>query len=566
MRRQRILFIIALMCALGMGRVHAQADCYISYGLVEDSKPNKLYLYFPTADDNTYPEFGLGGLVTSPAHRFDVAELTGFPTGVTTAQLRDGVTDVVRSTFCEFNVQVLQTTTAPPTTFARRNTVAIGTDAGGTCGGETWGLAQAVDAGDPTAVDFAREWAGSYNCATGAGGALNGTNSTLLRWARAIGGTASHEPGHNFGLSHAAGLVLAAGEDPLVHHIMAAGSNFSYTDRAGYRRHFSNNEMSILAANVGLSIQTMWNWDFTNPNAETAFRLRIDFLSTQPSIVLSWAYTGSLSPWTTPVVTGPSGTQVFKGTTYNRYRVEWSTGQTWSGGNPGEVLGGTNFHVGATFSAVNFSDPDAIIITDAELLDNTGTPLALRPRLPAFDAGTPDAADGNLNLRFFNVGNRPFIIRDVMVRELPRVLSLDAMVRGSPITDVRGERFDPWPRTARRLVKEATVRGRGGELKVPLARLTQGPHVRHVVTQRDCEVEDRVKGPDVRRCTPGVQTDLFPATAVYITATIVDPQARHWDRVRKEYVVGPVETHLFYQIAGRPRHGRRPPEQKQGGQ
>ncbi len=161
MRRQRILFIIALMCALGMGRVHAQADCYISYGLVEDSKPNKLYLYFPTADDNTYPEFGLGGLVTSPAHRFDVAELTGFPTGVTTAQLRDGVTDVVRSTFCEFNVQVLQTTTAPPTTFARRNTVAIGTDAGGTCGGETWGLAQAVDAGDPTAVDFAREWAGS---------------------------------------------------------------------------------------------------------------------------------------------------------------------------------------------------------------------------------------------------------------------------------------------------------------------------------------------------------------------------------------------------------------------
>lgn len=540
---------VALLSAIVASPAIAQ-DCPISYGLADNSKPNKLYVYYPTADDATYPSFGFGGLVTSPAHRFDVAELTGF-TG-TTAELRAAITEVVRVTYCEFNVQVIETTTAPPATFARRNTVAIGTDAAGACGSETWGLAQAVDVGDATAVDFSKVWAGSYNCATGAGGALNGTNSTTLRWARSIGGTASHEAGHNFGIAHADGLVLAAGEDPLVHHIMAAGANFSYNDRAGYRRHFSNNELSILANNVGLSIQTMWNWDFINPNAETAYRLRMTFLSTKPSIVLSWSYTGSLSPWTSPVVTGPIGTQVFRGTTYNQYQIEWSTGQTWSGGTPGQVPGGASFHVGATFSSVNFTDPDAIIITAAELLDNAGAALALRPRLPGFDSGTPDAADGTLNLRFFNFAARPLIIRNVVVRELPRVMSLEAMVRNGRIIDVRGERFDPWPASTRTAVKEANVRARGN-LKVPLARLDQKPRVRKVVTEKDCEAQDRVSGRDVARCNPGVSTDMFPATTVYVTATIVDPKARYWDRKIGRYVEGPLETHLYYQIAGRRR-------------
>jgi hypothetical protein len=51
-----------------------------------------------------------------------------------------------------------------------------------------------------------------------------------------------------------------------------------------------------LAANVGLSIQTMWNWDFKNPNAETASKLRMSFLSTQPSLTLFDAYSGADAP------------------------------------------------------------------------------------------------------------------------------------------------------------------------------------------------------------------------------------------------------------------------------
>lgn len=557
MRASQKLHLLALIAVAWAAPMGAQNPCPISYGSADDAKPNKLYLYFPTADDATYPEFGFAGITTSPAHRFDVAELPGF-TG-TVGELRDAVTNVVSVTYCEFNVQVRQTTTAPPTTFARRNTVAIGTDTQGTCAGSiTFGLAQAVDVGDPTAVDFARAWAGGYQlCAASAGGALNGANSTLERWARSIGGTAAHEAGHDYGLSHPDGLVLAPGEDALVHHLMAAGGTYSFTDRAGYRRHFSNNELSILAANVGLSIQTMWNWDLVNPDAATASRLRMSFLSTKPSLILSWSYTGNLSPWSTPTITGPSGTTTFKGTTYNRYQIEWATGQAWQGPTPGQVTGGARFHVGATFSSVDFaSTPDPIIITDIELLDAAGNPLALKPRALGFDSGTPDAMDGTLSVRFFNFAGAPLILRDVMVRELPRVMSLNAMIPRGRMVDVRGMPFQPWPEGTHRVTRQMTVKP-DGEVKIPIARLNQRPHVRHVVTQKDCDAADRQHGPDVAACHPGVSVDLFPATTVYITATVVDPRARIWNPKTRKYEVGPLESQLFYQIAGRPRNPKR---------
>jgi hypothetical protein len=506
----------------------------------------------PTADDNTFPDFGVGGLTTSPLHRFDAAELTSY-TG-TTADLRDAVWQVVRATYCEFNVQVLQTTTAPPTTFARRNTIGVGTDSAA----GTFGLAEAVDTNDATAVDSARVWAGTYQTSYGGtGGALTGANSTLQRWAFSIGGTAAHEAGHNYGISHADGLVLATGEDVVQHHIMASGSNYSGEDRAGYRRHFSNREYSLLAANVGLAIQTMWNWDLVNPNAQTGFRLRMDFLSTRPSIILSWSYSGNLSPWINPAVTGPSGTQVFKGTTYNRYRIEWSSGQAWSGGSAGQVPAGASFHVGATFSSVSFSVPDAIIITNVQLLDNGGTPLAQSPRLVAFDSGVADAARDSLDIRLFNVTRRPLIIRDLVVRELPRVMSLDAMVPGGRMVDLRGQAFQPWPESTRVLVKQSRALRPGETLRVSVARLSQRPHVRFGVNDRTCGNSDRLRGPDVRRCRPGVSMDLFPATTLFLTATIVDPSARFWDPRRKGYVQGELRSRIFYQIAGRRRAQRR---------
>lgn len=111
-----------------------------------------------------------------------------------------------------------------------------------------------------------------------------------------------------------------------------------------------------------------------------------------------------MSPWVNPTVSGPLGTATFKGQTYNRYRIDWSTPQAWSGGNPGEVPGGAPFHVGATFSGVDFNQPEAIIITRSQLLDAAGSPMTLQPRLAGYDAGTLDAADGRMDVAFTNLG------------------------------------------------------------------------------------------------------------------------------------------------------------------
>ena len=46
-----------------------------------------------------------------------------------------------------------------------------------------------------------------------------------------------------------------------------------------------------------------------------------------------------------------------------------------------------------------------------------------------FDAGTFDDDTGNLNVRFFNFSGRPLILRDVVIEDLPRVLSIKAMMR-----------------------------------------------------------------------------------------------------------------------------------------
>jgi hypothetical protein len=51
---------------------------------------------------------------------------------------------------------------------------------------------------------------------------------------------------------------------------------------------------------------------------------------------------------------------------------------------------------------------------------------------------------------------------------------------------------------------------------------------------------------------------------LYITATIVHPRAHYWDPKQKRYGDGPLESQLFYQIAGRPRRDvrRQPPERE----
>jgi hypothetical protein len=560
----RRFFSIALFTSLvavaGSEQASAQ-HCYTSYG---GTKPNKLYVYFPTVGDATYPEFGtaLGVPATSPAHSFNIADLTNYASiggTATAAALRDGIYQVVADTYCEFNVQVIQTATSPPTTAARRNTVAVTTDNASASG--LFGLAQSVDTGDPTAVDFAYVWGATYQGQYGgAGGALAGAKSTLDRWARALGGTTAHEAGHNYGLSHNDGLPVATGEDVLEHHIMASGSHYSGEDRAGFRRHFSDHEYAVLAANVGLSVQTIWNWDFVNPNAQAARKLRIDILATQASLTVSAPYNGNGSPWINPTVSASLGTQLFQGVTYNKFQVSWSTGHAWDGhavGGPGpatgvsgEAAGGASFHVGTGFSGVDYNLPNPIILTNVTLFDASNTALALHPRSVAFDVGAFDAADGTFAVQAMNVAGAPMRVDDVRVRLLPRLLAIDYMVPGAErLLDVRDQRFSALGEV--KPVRLGRTLGKGQTVVIPIARLADARHVVERVDAANCNPGDRLRGPDVASCKTGINVSLFPATTTYLTAAVTDPSARYWDFKIQKYVTGPLTSRVFLQFVGR---------------
>ncbi len=557
MSHTRILLLATCASALcAATAAMATPTCVdLGYGAVPGAKANKLYLYFPPADDATYPQFQVDSTTsTSPAHKFDIAELSSYTGNAT--DLKNAIFDVVSDDYCEFNVEVIQTTTKPTGGPARRNTVAIGTDTSKAADNSswTWGLAQAVDTGDGTAIDFAKVWAGTYQfSAGGAGGALNGANSTLARWARSIGGTAAHEGGHNYGLSHNDGLPVAAGEDALTRHIMASGSHFTDEQRAGYRRHFSDHEYEVLAANVGLSVQTMWNWDFVNPNAQTAVKVRINFLSTQPSLAVSGPYTGNRSPWGAPTVSAALGTQVFQGVTYHKYTVTWSTGQAWTGGTPGQVTGGQVFHVGTGFAGVDYNTTNPIVITSVDLIDASNATLALHPRISGFDSGTLDASDGTFALHAFNFDAAELVISDVRVQFLPKLASINAMLPGvDRATDVLGDPVTPW-REAKLRVTRGVVTAKQG-LTIPIARLSERPHFVDRVDAETCKGQQRGDrsnaAPDTAACRQGTVAALFPSTTTYLSATVTDPKARHWDAEKKAYVTGPVEAKIFYQVEG----------------
>ncbi|HEX7183657.1 MAG TPA: hypothetical protein VF756_17620 [Thermoanaerobaculia bacterium] len=562
-----------LCCLLTPGTAWSAPTCPLSSGYIDTAKSHKLFLYFPTADDSTFPNYGSG---VSPAKTFDVADLDS--SIGTTSDLINRIYDVVADDYCELNVQVVATTTNPETMQsppARRNTVAIGSDSG-----DGWGLAQVVDTGDDIDVDFARVWGGTYITCEGGNkgapgcsmtGALTGANSTLDRWANAIGGTAAHEAGHSYGLSHlndnpnpgtcvADGPMPLPGEDSYERHLMPAGCNLNGEDRAGYRRHLSDRTFGILATNLGLSIETMHNWDLVNPNAEEAHSLEIEFLSKKPSLTVGWTWTGSSSPWIDPVVTGPLGTTMFKGTTYNRYRITWSSpNPTWIP-TPGILPGGAEFHIGATFTGVDFNQPDAIIIQNIRLFDAGSDPLTLHPRLPGYDAGTVDAADGSFDLNFFGDGT-PLILQEATVFQLPRVAAMESLIgSGSPFT-FNGMPIVPWSATR---CEPGTLRD---TLRCTVANVADRPHV---------EMTLRVGDPGVYDCSRGVPTgggttaprndhpfndyegpicagtsrDPFPSTTVYVIATFVDPQAEHWNPEKGAMVIGPVTTKVFYQFAG----------------
>jgi hypothetical protein len=189
-----------------------------------------------------------------------------------------------------------------------------------------------------------------------------------------------------------------------------------------------------------------------------------------------------------------------------------------------------------------------------KLFDASGNALPQHPRWMAFDAATFDRRTGQLSLRLHNILDRPLILRDVLVRDMPRIVSLDAMVADEPISDISGRVFRPWANGTRRSLKQQMIAA-GGDIRVVVADTRKRPYVFRRPTERDCapiEISEYSEA----NCQPGkVVVDLFPATTMYITATIVDPKGQRWDPKTKRLFQGPIESRLYYQIAGR----RRPP-------
>jgi hypothetical protein len=285
----------------------------------------------------------------------------------------------------------------------------------------------------------------------------------------------------------------------------------------------------------------------------------MEVLSIQKELILSWTFAGPTSPWVNPVLSGPSGTRTVNGIPYNIYQIEWSVpNEDWTGEKRGAVRAGKGFQVGGTFSSVskdrrvcgsdNCRGPDAIIVGGLTLFDDEDQALGQHPHWLGFDAATFDDK-GNLNLRFFNFLDQPLILRDVVVQDLPRVLSINAMTRNTPeLRDVFGRTFKPWNGGIRcPLSQSATQAGTGCPMAqakieagkdhmVTVAKRNQGRHVSVQRTEDDCALQSGPRGG--RYCHPGITVDdLFPATTMYVTATVVDHAGR--------------ESHLFYQIAGR---------------
>jgi hypothetical protein len=545
--------------------------------VVDAAKPNKLYLYFPQVADPGFPAFDndlLGvSYGVSPAQPFAAGGL-GFAGDI--ADLRDAITQVVIDDYCEFNVQVIPTTVSPPPTSPRRVTVAIGTDVSSLSG--LYGIANGVDLGDVQDVNYGRVFGGQYQVsAGGAGGALNGADSTLERWAFSIGGTTAHEAGHSYGLAHSGGqylaptedsLILGAGETAVPLHIMPSGTYVNSEQRAGYRRHFNDRNFGILAANVGLSVSTVHNWDFVNPNAAPASKLTIDVLSTKLSLQISDPYTGAASPWGPPSVSG-AVPATFNGLPYNKFEVTWSAPKSWNAGADGKVPGGAMFHVGTGFTGTDFSTTDPVILSKVRLFGPAGNLLPLAPRMFGYDAGALDLA-GDFGIGLFNPSPAagPLLLRDVTVYELPRAVSIDSMVSGARrLRSWDGTVVRPWSVDRPLLIGNPDCRLRPNpcvtevpsSIRLPVGRLSEGRHIFEHVQGNDCRPPaDRAAAPpgttgwlEVNECeNNGFNLDLFPSTTVLVKATVIDPKVRHWNPKTNRFVVGPLKSTLFFQAAG----------------
>jgi hypothetical protein len=526
-------------------------------GALATPKNSALYLYFGTSSDSTFPSYGqeYGELNTTPIAPFDMAQ---HDASLSTAQVQQRAHKLLQAAYCEFDVNVKLATSTPAPSEARWQIVGLGSDASSS---GLVGLAQEVDTGDNFAQDFSRVWADSLESYCGA--SLSGANSTPERWATAIANLAAHESAHNYGAMHSESAP-GPGEDGAPNHFEAdPAAGATAAKIAGRLNHFSDTTYERFGHDIGLNFETLHNWDFVNPNGSDADTLVMTFLSSAGSLTLGGVYIGG--PWTSPVVTKRAGTIPFRGTAYNVFDLTFSTPQPWSGGPAGVVPPAVKFHVGASFT-----QPDPVIVFETNLRSGAND-LPLKPRMFGYNVGT--SPSGFYGITFFNqqAAAGELILSDLQVLFLPRMIDLDQMVGGGQFLGLNGENVRPFPRVPggeREQIESARadlssipttpVRIGSEPLFIPVARLTDRRHLDVTIDSTGCvqgrEPQSQQPGfglPGVRYCpTNGIVLSLFPATYVYVIATVIDPNAQVWDPAQNRVVTAPLTTKLFFQAAG----------------
>ncbi|MBJ3764267.1 hypothetical protein ILP92_16075 [Maribius pontilimi] len=499
-----------------------------------------LYLYYPTSSDSDFPS-PMFGEVTSPLAPFDANDLD--PGLGSTAQYRNAITQRVRTDYCEFDVRVVQTTSAngttnPVPTDDSYFVVGIGSDSGGGFFGVCCNSS------------MARVFAGTFADGAVVGGNFDGLltpgDGTIDRWANAIAGTTSHEPGHSSTLGNPghSSANPRTGEDALENHIMD-------TPPAADRiedRHFSDTSYEALAGALGLYEQTLSNWDFINPNSSTADGLRITVFIDQAADTpeVGSVYDGGLSPWGDAEIAA-AGTGNFQGNTYDRYNITFTDPQGWNNGDAGEIPAGEAFHVGVGLT-------ENYIVNDVTLLSG-GTPMQLHPRVVGYTPDSsfnPETGDYHLTLSVPDPENGPLVISDVRIRHLPRTLAINEMTSTGAMIGVDGRALVPW---ADRQGANVEVQGAA---ELPVANLAE-PRALDEFRQADPECGSLPDVPpipdhaflDLPYCDEGPVLGLFPSARVYVEATVTDPEAQYFDKATGTMVTGPVSNRIFIQFTGK---------------
>jgi hypothetical protein len=184
-----------------------------------------------------------------------------------------------------------------------------------------------------------------------------------------------------------------------------------------------------------------------------------------------------------------------------------------------------------------------------------------------YDVGPPNPDNGLIMLNFYaddgwlpggapppgpGPVSRALEVRDLQVFFLPRLADINTMVDGAPLADIRGIPVLQRPVARSRKIPTHFVVG-DAPVSFAIASMKDRRYIDVTHDLKDCKAEkvpDGVDLGDAPYCGEGTSLSLFPSTYVYVTATVVDPNARHFDAAANKMVTGPVESKLFFQVAG----------------